>query len=97
MNEVLHFIERFTNKGKWHEVIESFTCGCCYWFAHILCTRFPEADMMYDPIINHFVVRIDNRLYDITGDVTDHYNVVMWDYYDDEIEKLRIIEQCINF
>lgn len=56
MDEVLDFILRFTNNGKWNSVIESFTCGCCYWFAYILSVRFPNAIIMYDPVINHFVV-----------------------------------------
>lgn len=97
MNEVLSFIARFTNNGKWQEVIESFTCGCCYWFAHILCTRFPKAVMTYDPVKNHFATLIGERLYDITGDVTDEYKVVTWHDYCDELHKQRIINQCINF
>lgn len=97
MNEVLDFISRFTNKGRKQEVIESFTCGCCYWFAHILCNRFPNAIMMYDLIDNHFVTLINGRLYDITGDVTGQYKVIVWDDYDDELHKQRIVNDCINF
>ena len=52
---------------------------------------------MYDPIVNHFVARIWGRLYDITGDVTDKYEVVAWDEFDDEKEKSRIKKQCIYF
>lgn len=69
-------------RGKWSEVLTSFTCGCCYWFAFILCNRFPEAVIMYDPVINHFVTQIDGRLYDITGEVTQEYKVVRWDTYE---------------
>lgn len=96
-NEVMEFIDRFTSKGKWNEVITAFTCGCCYWFAFIMCSRFPQATMMYDPVINHFVVEIENRLYDISGEVTSQYNVVRWDTYPDELEKGRIIKYCVNF
>ena len=53
--------------------------------------------MMYDPVINHFVVQYENKLYDITGDVTGKYNVIPWDDFDDELEKQRIIEYCIDF
>lgn len=96
-NEVMKFIDRFTMRGKWSEVLTSFTCGCCYWFAFILCSRFPEAVMMYDPVINHFVTQIDGQLYDITGEVTQEYKVVRWDTYPDELEKQRIEKYCINF
>ena len=53
--------------------------------------------MMYDPVINHFVAEIDNRLYDITGDVTGKYDVVPWDSYEDDLEKERIIKYCVEF
>jgi hypothetical protein len=52
---------------------------------------------MYDPIINHFAARIDGRLYDITGDVTDKYSMIEWESFDDDLEKQRIIDYCIDF
>lgn len=91
------FIRHFHNISSNQHIDEVFTCGCCYWFAFILCGRFPEAVMMYDPVINHFVVQYENKLYDITGDVTGKYNVIPWDDFDDELEKQRIIEYCIDF
>lgn len=96
-NDVELFIQHFTNVGNNQNIIEVFTCGCCYWFAHILCSRFENAKMMYDPIINHFVAQIGDRLYDITGDVTDKYKVVEWEHFDDELEKQRIVDYCITF
>ena len=96
-NDVELFIQHFTNAGNNQNIIETFTCGCCYWFAYILCGRFKNAEMMYDSIINHFVVRIKDRLYDITGDVTDKYNAEPWEDFTDELEKQRIIDYCIEF
>lgn len=64
---------------------------------HLSWNRFPEAIMMYDPVINHFVAQIDGRLYDISGEVTQKYKVVRWDTYPDELEKKRIIRDCVNF
>ena len=49
---------------------------------------------MYDPLENHFVVEIEKRLYDITGEVTGQYDVVRWDKYPD---KKGIIRDCIKF
>ncbi len=97
MNEVEKFINHFLVVSPAKNVTEVFTCGCCYWFAYILCGRFANAEMMYDPIINHFVVEIDGRLYDITGDVTGQYNVEPWKDFADELEKQRIIDYCITF
>lgn len=82
-NDVELFIQHFTNAGNNQNIIEVFTCGCC--------------QMMYDPIINHFVAQIGDRLYDITGDVTDKYKVVEWEHFDDELEKQRIVDYCITF
>ena len=52
---------------------------------------------MYDQVENHFVTQIQGRLYDITGDVTEKYQVKPWDALDDELLKKRIIRDCILF
>lgn len=52
---------------------------------------------MYDPVANHFAAEIDGVVYDITGDVTERYNMVPWDSYGDDIHKLRIVRDCILF
>lgn len=103
--EVIAFINKFTNNGKRQEVIECFTCGCCYWFAHILFERFydamdwhPDTDIMYDEVANHFGCRIDGRIYDITGDVTEQYH---WEpscvvAQRDELLWDRIVRDCIE-
>lgn len=96
MTEINQFINHFHSISKNGNITDVFTCGCCYWFAFILCTRF-NATMMYDPIMNHFAARIGNRIYDITGDVTDKYQMGEWDKFDDELEKQRIVDYCIDF
>lgn len=92
---VLDFIHLFSDGAD--EVSFKFTNGLCYWFAHILKERFkPLAEIMYDPIYNHFVTQIGDERYDITGLVTHLYpNVVKWDSYPDALEKERIVRQCI--
>lgn len=52
---------------------------------------------MYDPVANHFMAGIQNRLYDITGDVTDKYIAQPWDKFNDELEHRRILDYCIEF
>ena len=91
------FIQCFHDISEDDDITDVFTCGCCYWFAHILKTRYPQGEIMYDPVINHFVTQIDGRLYDITGDVTGLYDVVSWENYEDDLEKERIINNCIKF
>lgn len=97
MNSIGNFIERFQKTSKTQNITEVFTCGCCYWFAHILCSRFSDAIMMYDPVMNHFMVGYDDRLYDITGDVTDQYEAIPWKNFEDELERQRIVDYCIEF
>ena len=96
---VLAFISEFTNKGQWQEVITSFTCGNCYWFAWILQGRFFNSNVtiVYDEIANHFGCAIDNKVYDITGDVTNNYNWDNWSevYLRDPLLGDRIIRDCV--
>lgn len=100
---VLGFIDRFTANGTRKEVIDTFSCGCCYWFANILHSRFISGEVwkkcyiVYDQIENHFGCLIDDTVYDITGIVTDKYNWEPWHKIikeDFELSK-RIIRDCI--
>ena len=99
---VLGFIGRFSFgvENERTEVIEAFTCGCCYWFAFILKCRFIEyynCGIMIDYIQNHFGCKIEDKVFDITGDVTDKYKWEYWSLCEDPYLKARIIEDCINF
>lgn len=94
-NSIKNFLSAFHLSN---DVETVFTQGCCYWFAWILHTRFPESRIMYDEVYGHFVTEINGRLYDITGDVTDTYSATPWDEMpDDDPHKHRIIRDCIQF
>lgn len=98
--KILKFIKRFTGSPENEAVIETFTSGCCYWFAEILyqrfCSEYVDCAIFYDQIENHFVCRIKGKFWDITGEV--HYpNAVLWDSFEDQLEKKRIIRNCIRF
>lgn len=98
--KVLRFIDRFTMGGELQQVIETFTCGCCYWFARILYERFRlygSSEIVYDQIENHFGCRIDNCVYDICGDVTERYNWGPWPIGEDPSHTSRIMRDCIEF
>lgn len=95
-NIVTNFINHFHNVSPTENLTEVFTRGCCYWFAHILYYRFNDAELMFDEVASHFVVKIEDRLYDITGDVTDQYTPTPWEDVD-PLRKERIIAQCANF
>lgn len=92
--DVAKFLDRF-HQGR--TVDDIFTGGCCYWFAEILHQRFPGSRIMYDVVENHFATEIEDRLYDITGDITGQYNVIPWDSCRNTGHGIKIIQDCVNF
>ena len=105
--KVLKFIARFTANGQKKEVIDTFSCGCCYWFAEILWDRFSldddveECTVLYDPIINHWACQVNGIVYDITGmiPIDSEYEWEPWCefmYQDISLTK-RLYRDCINF
>ena len=99
--EVLWFIRQFTRNGKREQVVECFTTGCCYYFAQALMLRFQiwEPTMMYAEVENHFGCRINGRVYDIQGDVTDKFPWITWEEYcQKEPKHAKHIEKyCVYF
>ena len=94
-----NFIHQFNAFGD--DVRKCFSYGMCYHFALILHIRFRDEDAqkLYDPINGHFAVRINGRIYDITGDITDEtiYTWAEWKdlYYEDPKLADRIRRDCI--
>lgn len=63
-DDVQDFISR-----RWGEDSPRWTDGNCYWFAFILCERFPLLEMYYLPVSGHFVAGFDGEYFDATGTV----------------------------
>ena len=82
--------KRFINNCNWLD-------GNCYYFAIILKARFPQAIILYDVINGHFVVSIDNKLYDWSGKIENNSEYIVWEQADkyDPLVKERIIRDCI--
>ena len=60
-NEVQAFIcRRFPVDCDWRS-------GNCYWFSFILCERFPELSIYYDPVEGHFYAGDGNVFFDWVG------------------------------
>ena len=97
MNEINKFIKAFNSYGE--QVIKCFTESNCYWFAYILKSQF-NGDIVYNPIIHHFACKIDEHIYDITGDCTEEYHVGWVDWFEylqiDPVHSKRLIQCCIN-
>lgn len=92
MSEIEQFINHFkgTNATQILYVEDLFLHQNCYYFAVILNNRFKRGTMMYDENTQHFVIFIDNRLYDITGDVTDKFNL-------DDLVEINYLDQIDNY
>lgn len=100
MDIILEFISKFSDDGSNKQVIKLFTEKCCYWFAEILANRFSGKHpiIVYDIDMCHFGTKIDNRVYDITGDVTDQYDWIPWDEVSvrDSVLAYVVSKNCIN-
>lgn len=92
---ILKFIKLFQND----DTIEIFTTGCCYYFALILNTRF-KGKIVYNDIDNHFAFKYEDRLYDITGEITNDLCKLSYVNWEDYItieprNSERVIKDCI--
>jgi hypothetical protein len=74
--------------------METFTGGCCYWFAVILQHRFGGM-IMYDAVKGHFACRIGDSVYDIRGDVTEKGTYEEWDMYDASGARAAVYNACV--
>ena len=78
-SDILYFI------GLFKDAEYIFMNGLCYWFAHILYYRFREecdCEIYYEPIVNHFVTKINGLLYDANGIVNeDGLKFESWEQY----------------
>jgi len=94
--EILNFINTFKNVFP-KEVEFTFYRGQCYWFSHILATRF-KGDIWFNAELVHFACFIDNALYDIYGKIEDMRNWTNWhDFqcmYPDLVDD--IVDSCIK-
>lgn len=71
--------------------------GLCYWFAYILKGRFPDGEIWYDQISNHFYFVLNNNAYDVRGRVNLPNTSIKWDEYKnfDSCDYERVIRYCI--
>lgn len=95
MDEVLDFIaRRFPHDNNWLN-------GNCYYFATILKARFPEGEIWYELIDDHFVFLFNHIFYDWSG-IVDHYketqdSLIKWNEYKniDSLHYSRIVRDVI--
>ena len=90
MEQVKQFISLFGAN-------ERYLNGLCYWFAYILKGRFPNGEIWYDQIINHFYFVLDNAAFDIRGQVALPKTAMRWNEYEtyDFLDYQRVVKYCI--
>ncbi len=91
--EILDFIKRrFSKDSNW-------TCGNCYYFAQILKMRFPQGEIYYNKIQNHFIFLYCGTYYDWSGIYYDYNqnDIILWEDMKryDALEYSRIIRDCV--
>lgn len=96
-DKVEEFIEKF--KFIYAKELETvFTTGNCYYFALILKEHF-GGEIYYLQIENHFICKIENKYYDITGRIEPKESPDKWSNFkniDSALYK-RIKRDCIDF
>lgn len=93
---IINFINNF-KKGYEQETIESiFTDSNCFHFAVILKNLF-GGDIIYDMDLNHFVLKLNRRYYDITGETEKPFNNCLWEELEniDPIEYEFVYDNCV--
>ncbi len=91
-------IEKFISRFK--SMKYQFLNGKCFWFAFILKTLF-NGEIWYSQIDNHFVCKIDNNFYDITGivDFNKYKELKSFKEYikDEPLDSIRLYRDCIVY
>ena len=96
------FKDDFSKNQKEKELLkEHFTCGYCYHFAVMLEGVFKHGnrsvDLMYNPVENHFAAKINEKLYDINGEINDTEEWMTWTEYQkfEPLDSERVIKNCL--
>jgi hypothetical protein len=95
------FIKKFNKYEKNEVLLETFTQGFCYYFALILHDRYPEGIIYYNTD-NHFALKMDDKIYDITGECQEKWKYrgkwYSWNEYQsiESLESKGIIRDCIK-
>lgn len=89
--KILEFVKRR------FPVDQDWTTGNCYFFALILQSVF-GGDIMYDVVKGHFLLKLNNELYDWTGKVEEYGCIIKWEEFMeyDSLQYERIIKDCIK-
>lgn len=96
-NEVLQFIKNFKFAHK-EQLEHIFMSGNCYYFAVILKDKF-NGQIYYLPNKNHFICKINNEYYDITGNASMNETPIEWNTFIHKYPKeyIKIKRNCIDF
>lgn len=91
-NDVIEFIKRRFSDTNAH-----WFDGNCYYFALILCHRFPNLRIYYEPIVGHFYASDSINFYDASGLVTPPYPPISLEEIKDtdDLFYSHLIRDCV--
>ena len=92
MSNIIDFITR-----RFGDTDANWFDGNCYYFSVILCDRFPELKIYYEPVIGHFVAGDGKVFYDAAGVYYTEYRPILFSEIqkNDPIWAKRIKRDCI--
>lgn len=88
---ILSFIQkRFPKNCNW-------TSGNCYYFSLILKDRFPGGQIIYEPVVGHFMYKLENKCYDYLGAHKVPEFFYIWEELEKQDKKLysRLQRDCL--
>lgn len=91
-NKILNIISKIRES---HSLIPFiFTKGSCYNFYLILKSIYPEAECYYNQAEGHVITKINDKFYDITGEVNRESAKLLEDIF---TKPERIIKQMLDY
>lgn len=94
MSKVIQFINDLKKVSPL--IIEyTFYEGYCYWLALILANRF-KGDIWFNPDIVHFAAKIDDKLYDIYGQIDDKQSTHWMSWEDFQYQHQEAVESIVR-
>lgn len=94
MVSIEKFINNFKKGFNKEQVEDLFLNGNCYHFALIL-NQMYDAKIVYDPHTQHFLSKVDENYYDITGSVSAPLDKYFWDDMEDNVDYEDLKMTCI--
>lgn len=93
MITVDRFIENFKKGFEKNDLEDVFLHGNCFHFSIIL-EKMYDGIIVYDPHMQHFCSLINDRFYDITGEIKEPLDWIYWRDMEED-ERFNLERDCV--